>query len=116
MNENIKQLIEKECEAQKDIHWNDFGERADSASRLFDEAFAKGFNSCLSKWQEAERWRKVEEELPEDGDLVLAKWEALDPEHTEIKVLSYSVELGFTTADELGDCDDNVTHWKPIND
>lgn len=34
-------------------------------TRMIGEAVEHGANFILSKWQEAERWRSVEEELPE---------------------------------------------------
>lgn len=32
------------------------------------EVYESGYKKCLSKWQEANRWRKVSEELPEVRD------------------------------------------------
>ncbi|MDD3229603.1 MAG: hypothetical protein PHE09_10345, partial [Oscillospiraceae bacterium] len=83
---------------------------------FINDSFVDGASFILEKWKETEQWRDVDNELPCDGDLVLAMWKSANPENTELKVLAYSSELGFITADEYSDCDENVTHWKPIKE
>lgn len=65
MTEEIKKLIEEESIEYAQI----ISERISLTNRVNSSDFAlavkHGANLILSKWQEAERWRKVEEELPD---------------------------------------------------
>ena len=46
----------------------------DDLMEEMEYAFEQGANFIISEWQESERWRKVEEELPHfDDGLVLVK-------------------------------------------
>lgn len=66
--EEIKQLIKEEAKRYAE---NSYGCDDDSKGILYNETlkdFKAGANFVLSKWQEANRWRKVSEELPEVRD------------------------------------------------
>ena len=69
MTEEIKKLIELRINAGVIDNRSNYA--------LFNEGMRKGSEIAkeiiLSKWQEAERWRKVEEELPDNQDIVLVK-------------------------------------------
>lgn len=69
MNEEIKQLIELRINAGVIDNRSNYA--------LFNEGMRKGSEIAkeiiLSKWQEAERWRKVEEELPDTDTAVLCR-------------------------------------------
>ena len=69
----------------------------------------------LSKWQEAERWRKVEEELPDIDDYlqhsVVAYLVKLDSGAYALAVYhDDGIWLESGTEHDL-----NVTEWKPIS-
>lgn len=68
MNEEIKQLIEEEALKYADSHTNGTDDIAKAFRGASRSAFKEGANLILSKWQEANRWRKVSEELPEYRD------------------------------------------------
>lgn len=66
MNEEIKQLIEEEA--------HKYGEQCVGNSYVKYQAdcgYRAGANFILSKWQEANRWRKMSEELPTEDIYVL---------------------------------------------
>lgn len=109
MNEEIKKLIEEEAEkCAININYRNLPEYLDVMHLI--ESFKEGANFIHSKWQEAERWRKVEEELPEcrDNDyqvLGLLK----NGEHKTIWVIKDSIPQ-IEVFDYHG-----VTEWKPIS-
>lgn len=85
-------------------------------------AFEAGANFILEKWKEAERWRDVNEELPEitqnatssrlidhKSDLVLVK-----TEYGGYDVAFYSPYFGDFIAGKASIS--GVTHWKPIKE
>ena len=67
--DEIKKLIEEEAERYADSKgiYNQHGEA------LLKMGFKKGANFILSKWQEAEMWRKVSEKLPDPDIAVLCR-------------------------------------------
>lgn len=76
MNEEIKNLIEEEAENYSERIKKNTSFK--SNERIAATAgFARGATIIseiiLSKWQEAERWRKVEEELPDPDTSVLCR-------------------------------------------
>lgn len=63
MNEEIKKLIEEEAEkCAININYRNLPEYLDVMHLI--ESFKEGANFIHSKWQEAERWRKVGEYRP----------------------------------------------------
>lgn len=112
MTEEIKQMIEEEAERLCNSRFNLKGkiEFGDIYTQGIISGSEFGYNLCLSKWQEAERWRKVEEELPEcrDNDyqvLGLLK----NGEYKTIWVIKDSIPQ-IEVFDYHG-----VTEWKPIS-
>lgn len=111
MTEEIKKLIDEEAERYADSKgiYNQHGED------LLKMGFKKGAFFILSQWQEAERWRKVEEELPDIDDYlqhsVVAYLVKLDSGTYALAVYhSDSIWLESGTEHDL-----NVTEWKPIS-
>ena len=70
---DIKQLIEEEAERTSCFeNINELDEYNTKTLRAVDiKTFNRGASFILSKWQEANRWRKVEEELPEQNESLL---------------------------------------------
>lgn len=77
--------------------------------------FKSGANFILSKWQEENRWRKVEEELPEyykqvlvkskDSESVICAWLAcMDSEEFMFTICGTDILISI----------DDVDEWKPI--
>lgn len=105
MSEEIKQLIEEEASKYNVV------------SSIIDnkKSFKAGANFILSKWQEANRWRKVEEELPPLGEPV---W--LKDENAQRNYSKY--DSGVRREDNTQDgwywdnakSTKNYTHWKHI--
>lgn len=73
MNEEIKQEI---ADASKEyigsnvpfIIGTDYAKKENAIKKREQDAFDAGANFILSKWQESEKWRKVDDELPEVDD------------------------------------------------
>lgn len=103
MTEEIKKLIVEEARICVKGTPN-------TCSNFVEYGFTKGaqfgYNLCLSKWQEANRWRKVSEELPEVLTDVLIKdsFGKID-----IGCLYDNGIWGMTPP-----IDRKITHWKPI--
>ena len=102
---DINSLLEKAC--------IEYCEQVDSVYNEKD-VFKAGANLILSKWQEAERWRKASEELPEIDDYlqhsVIAYLVKLDSGAYELAVYhAGGMWLESGTEYEL-----EVTEWKPI--
>lgn len=124
MTEELKQLIEEEAERyvlsemynvtehNKDTIVEDTIQECNNDVK---QGFKAGANFILSKWQEAERWRKVEEELPDIDDYLQHSVVAY-----LVKLDSGAYALAVYHADgiwlESGtEHDLNVTEWKPIS-
>lgn len=115
MNEEIKQLIEEEYKRIiSSLSPLDRQAKVMDSQYYWENHFRDGFNQAtsfiLSKWQEANRWRKVSEELPDMGFRVLIK--------NNFNV----IHMGYI--DTVGDwryCLNNTTmldkpiEWKPID-
>lgn len=100
MTEEIKQLIEEEAERYADSKgiYNQHGEA------LLKMGFKKGANFILSKWQEAERWRKFgTDDLPNLGMRILLK----NGNRLDVTVVHSHQHIH-----ELAEC---FTEWKPIS-
>lgn len=107
MNE-LKQLIEKEARICVKGTPN-------TCSNFVEYGFTKGaqfgYNLCLSKWQEAERWRKVEEE-PTNQDIVLVKTDKC----CFATAYYHGKNSGWIVyGDEAYKQFGNITEWKPIS-
>lgn len=79
----------------------------------YDSGIDKGIDIILSKWEESTRWRKVEEELPDDNITVL-----LEIEYDGITDCStghfYDKGKKYHLDSELYK-DAIITCWKPIH-
>ena len=74
-------------------------------------AFEQGANFILSKWQESEKWRKVEEELPKNQDIVLVKTD----NGCYMTAYLHGKESGFITyGEEAYHSVGEITHWRPL--
>ena len=105
--DEIKKLIEEEAERYADSKgiYNQHGEA------LLKMGFKKGANFILSKWQEAERWRKVEEE-PTNQDLVLVKTD----KGCFATAYYHGKNSGWIVyGDEAYKQFGNIIEWKPIS-
>lgn len=111
MNEEIKKLIEEESKRYAETVLPYMRNQSLYTNEMaFVDCVKHGANFTLSKWQEANRWRKVEEELPEcrDNDyqvLGLLK----NGEYKTIWVIKDSIPQ-IEVFDYHG-----VTEWKPIS-
>lgn len=65
--------------------------------------------SAMEEWQESNRWRKVEEELPEMGEKVLCMLRN-EPDSLFVGFISPNTHRWFV----CGDVNEGVTHWKQI--
>lgn len=109
MNEEIKKLIEEEAEkCAININYRNLPEYLDVMHLI--ESFKEGANFIHSKWQEANRWRKVSEELPEVRD-----------ESYQILIRIPNIKLSATawSIRNQSDCDIIAkmgnSEWKPIS-
>ena len=109
MTEEIKKLIELRINAGVIDNRSNYA--------LFNEGMRKGSEIAreiiLSKWQEAERWRKVEEELPEVFGAGTSIPVLVKTKYGTYHVAVYSkphddfIEIPYSVA--------GVTEWKPIS-
>lgn len=74
-----------------------------------------GFKKCLSKWQEAERWRKVEEELPEVSNYKDLKCNFLAKTDYGYDIVTYYNDPKFLVGWFANAIRRNVIEWKPIS-
>lgn len=109
MTEEIKKMIEEEAERTYLIP-DDYGFIDKSDMDRF-RAFKAGANFILSKWQEAERWRKVEEE-PTNQDIVLVK---TDKECFATAYYHGKNSGWIVYGDEAYKQFGNIVEWKPIS-
>lgn len=111
MNKEIKQLIENEA---REYAFQQYKDDEFTETILFNETindFKAGANFILSKWQEANRWRKVSEELPK-----------VKNEHYFINIKRSDSDIRIETLTVFSEMEDvkgylefnNVTEWKPI--
>ena len=114
MNEDIKQLIEKEAREEylEYLHGTSNEKEfldMDDVIPLHDAVKACEItaNFILSKWQEADRWRKVEEELPDKDGMYLVT--------TEKSLYVIAEYLGGFWVLDVKKCG-AILRWKPIND
>lgn len=106
MNENIKKQIKEEAKKYAET------KTIPEAGYILNSrnGFVAGANFILSKWQEADRWRSVDDELPDENKTVLVK---------------DSGGYFFTACISIHGWVNNerseyviyrkITHWKPIN-
>ena len=107
MTEEIKKLIELRINAGVIENRSNYA--------LFNEGMRKGSEIAkeiiLSKWQEAERWRKVEEE-PTNQDLVLVKTD----KGCFATAYYHGKNSGWIVyGDEAYKQFGNIIEWKPIS-
>lgn len=100
MTEEIKKLIEEEAERYADSKgiYNQHGEA------LLKMGFKKGANFILSKWQDAERWRKFgTDDLPKIGMRILLR---VGERYDTTVICSHS---------HIHSISEVFTEWKPIS-
>lgn len=113
--EDIKKAIEEEAKKEA---WN-HGEatvgdpyvkyQADCGFRA-GASFATDF--ILSKWEESERWRKVEEELPEKGvEVIVTRTDGI----RMLAWLDEDSEPFFNVSGNEEYFIDDIHSWKPIH-
>lgn len=107
MTEEIKKLIELRINAGVIDNRSNYA--------LFNEGMRKGSEIAreiiLSKWQEAERWRKVEEE-PDNQDIVLVKTD----KECFATAYYHGKNSGWVVyGDEAYKQFGNIVEWKPIS-
>lgn len=125
MTEEIKKLIELQINARMIENRSNYA--------LFNEGMRKGSEIAkeiiLSKWQEAERWRKVEEELPENNEnLIIKKESKLTTQPVLIKTVGGGLFVDYRVKTVHENLDgwvefwnwtrfnnNQVTEWKPIS-
>lgn len=105
MTEEIKKLIEEEAERYADSKgiYNQHGEA------LLKMGFKKGANFILSKWQEAERWRKVEEDPKWEGKEFTLITKKIGEYGTIYNIFPIRYEKSILFMKDLAD------EWKPIS-
>lgn len=125
MTEEIKKLIELRINAGLIDNRSNYA--------LFNEGMRKGSEIAkeiiLSKWQESERWRKVEEELPENNEnLIIKKESKLTTQPVLIKTVGGGLFVDYRVKTVHENLDgwvefwnwtrfnnNQVTEWKPIS-
>lgn len=122
MNEEIKKLIEAEVKDYTcSVIRNEFNPlRKYTANDLIEEiecAVEYVAKFILSKWQEAERWRKVEEDLPDPDIVVLCRMkypnvivEGFIYKHNGIAKIETQPDFEFEDY-----ANGEVVEWKPIS-
>lgn len=115
MTEEIKKLIE--AEAKDRFSHNVFRAFTDIEKNIAITEFKYGGLFVLSKWQEAERWRKVEEELPDPDIAVLCRMKSTNVivegfiyKHNGIAKIETQPDFEFEDY-----ADGEVIEWKPIS-
>lgn len=112
MNKEIKQMIEEEAENYKigmlQRHTDIIDKFSDSVQYFtaddIKEARLLGCESILSKWQEAERWRKFStDDLPKIGMRILLR---VGERHDTTVICSHS---------HIHSLCEVFTEWKPIS-
>lgn len=115
--EEIKKQIEEEAER----HASSVPSYMKSVNNYtHEQAYADcvqhGANFILSKWQDSERWRKVEEELPPLGEPVWLKDENAERNYSKY---DSGVRREYDTQDgwywDNTKSTRNYTHWRPIH-
>lgn len=131
MNEEIKQLIEEESRNRylEYLHGTSNEKEFLSMTDLLPlhdaiKACEITVNFILSKWQEANRWRNVEEEMPEEsfGTFMAGKYEyTADKFLVKTRNNKYSLAsrcrfLGHSVWEWEGSCTfkSSIIEWKPI--
>lgn len=115
MNEEIKRLIEGGAKIFVKNTPN-------TCSNFVEYGFTKGaefgYNLCISKWQEAERWRKVEVELPEVKEFGVSDYVLTKCEHESYQVAQYCKNKYYPDGSWFNpDRELSITpvEWKPIS-
>lgn len=125
MNEEIHQDIENRAYELADKYSkHDDSDIQREGFQAYSIGFKAGANFILSKWQEANRWRKVEEELPEEsfGTFMAGKYEyTADKFLVKTRNNKYSLAsrcrfLGHSAWEWEGSCTfkSSIIEWKPI--
>lgn len=106
---NIDSIIDKACV--------EYCEQVDSVYNEKD-VFKAGASFILSKWQEAERWRKVEEELPEVKEFGVSDYVLTKCDHESYQVAQYCKNPYYPNGSWFNpDRELSITpvEWKPIS-
>ena len=112
MTEEIKKLIEEEARICVKNTPN-------TCSNLIEYGFTKGaqfaYYLCLYECREAERWRKVEEELPEVSNYKDLKCNFLAKTDYGYDIVTYYNDPKFLVGWFANAIRRNVIEWKPIS-
>ena len=115
MTEEIKKLTKNDLlswiKEFLNLDYTDEQIMADAYYLKLMEVYEYGYKNCLSKWQEAERWRKVEEE-PDNQDIVLVK---TDKECFATADYHGKNSGWIVYGDEAYKQFGNIVEWKPIS-
>lgn len=114
MTEEIKKLIELRINAGVIDNRSNYA--------LFNEGMRKGSEIAkeiiLSKWQEAERWRKVEEELPDVKEFGVSDYVLTKCDYESYQVAQYCKNKYYPDGSWFNpDRELSITpvEWKPIS-
>lgn len=82
---------------------------------IYEQGIIAGANFILSKWQESERWRKVEEKLPHfDDGLVLVKVRNKNKENGIFLYDICYIDEETNTWGKRYHTWEDIIEWKPI--
>lgn len=125
MNEEIKKLIEEEASNRylEYLHGTSNGKEFLSMTDLMPlhdaiKSCEITVNFILSKWQEAERWRKVEEELPEVKEFGVSDYVLTKCDYESYQVAQYCKNKYYPDGSWFNpDRELSITpvEWKPIS-
>lgn len=105
---DIKNKIEEEARVYVSNELEKNGFRNFHGCECVEKAFIKGSNFILSKWQEANRWRKVSEELPDKPCEVLVM------DSDECMYIAY-FNYGKFILDRYTQINGDIREWKQID-
>lgn len=123
MTEEIKKLIEEEAENYKigmlQRHTDIIDKFSDSIQYFtaddIKEARLSGCESILSKWQEAERWRKVGEHRPAVDEHLMYSYTCLVRLESGAYAIAVYHSCGAWMESGTEEYLDTVIEWKPIS-
>ena len=75
------------------------------AAEFQQSAFIKGYEFCQKEYEEIIRWIPVEEELPQDGEIVLVKYDGCGTTGEYTTAMLYEGKFYIMGI---------VTHWRKI--
>ena len=114
---DIKNKIEEEARKYAEAYGRNIVPIHNDLSVYYTDCYEAGARSILEKWKDANRWRKVSEELPNNGQLVLVK--TIDNTYHTANYDANRGDFYSVSMYELDDCElfliDGIVEWKPID-